>query len=199
MNCLFKLLFFASNILVCSFVDGCQTLNITCEGDKTQVYSELYDCVMTKKIWYNNFTAARKNIFVLNIKYMKIKRNITTKLQLKWKKKWTSKTFYNQPWSSFFFKANHSTVLIRMSITVLTPLYCDYSLSSLPEYDSQGGKTYVCVPELLAPCSLRSRRNIKQMFPQLNSTVKLYPSFSQLFTFMWSMAKAQGQPADIFF
>lgn len=67
---------------------------------------------------------------------------------------------------------------------MLTPLYCDYSLSSLLEYDSHGGKTYVCVPEILAPCSLRSRRNIKQMFPQLNSTVKLYPSFSQLFTFM---------------
>lgn len=63
LNCLFKFFFFASNTLFCSFVDGCQTLNITWEADKTQVYSELYDYVITKKIWYNIFTAQKKYIW----------------------------------------------------------------------------------------------------------------------------------------
>lgn len=37
------------------------------------------------------------------------------------------------------------------------------------------------------------------MFTQLNSTAKLYPSFSQLFAFMGSNIKAQGQPTENFF
>lgn len=58
---------------------------------------------------------------------------------------------------------------------------------------------------LSAPCTfstsqnLRFRRNIKHMLTQLNSTVKLYPSFSQLLTLRTSITKAQSQPAEKFF
>lgn len=122
MNCLFKLLFFASNILFWSFVDGCQTLNITCEGDKTQVYSEVYDGVMTRKIWYN-FTAARKKILLLNIKHGN-KKKYTNQIAITLGKKVNTvlypfwEAFHNQPLFMFL-------LLIKLILPLSDPyFYC---------------------------------------------------------------------------
>lgn len=85
-------------------------------------------------------------------------------------------------------------------IAVLISLYCDYSLYSLLEHDSIEEKPMLqCSCTFSTSKNLRSRRNSNHMFTQLNSSVQLYPSFSQLFTLMRSITKAQGQPAETFF
>lgn len=123
---------------------------------------------------------------------MEIKRNIPNKLQLNWKKKWT---LYCTSAS------NHSTTNLiyvsafnKVSPSIADPYFhccVDRSLSwlcitfLLRIWESWKTSLSLGAPYILNTLqNLRSRRDIKHMFTQLNSRVELYPSFSPLFTWM---------------
>lgn len=172
------------------------TLNITCGGDKTQVYSEVYDCVTAKKIWYNNFTTAKIYIFLLNVKYMEIKI-YQPNLNYTEKEQWTlyctltrKHSITNFAYISPSNKDNPSTVWPYFYCCVdPSPLWL--LIVFLNRILESGRKDL----RLHAPCTfstsqnLRSERNIQHMLTQLNSTVKSNSSFSHLFALVSSITK----------